>query len=269
MPPTLVHIGVGTGVALIIIGLAVTVSAFPRHKSLNTWGPWVLIVGGPILGLLWLYLGPFDTKKSEAAMDGPVVPVTTPPPAAQPLAVPPEAPRLNKPPKYLKDEAELIIKSLSSVRNIIREHLGNGFNQYEFDPKTLRLGAGGWLVPRSDPQFYMTLLKGKRDRLIEIRTSISKAMEETGVALRPLYGLPEIPKVSDLISPGENFGAAMQNYVTLLNVLIESNANFSTSLPVLQTTNDAFYREFLEYNPKIGTAQKMIQQKIDEARDFL
>jgi hypothetical protein len=57
MPPGLVHIGVGFGLVLIVIGLAITVSSFPRHNSVGTWGPWVLIVGGPILGLAWLYLG--------------------------------------------------------------------------------------------------------------------------------------------------------------------------------------------------------------------
>jgi hypothetical protein len=56
MPPELVHIGVGTGIVLIIVGLAITVSAFPRHKSVNTWGPWVIIIGGPLLGMLWFYL---------------------------------------------------------------------------------------------------------------------------------------------------------------------------------------------------------------------
>jgi hypothetical protein len=57
MPPALVHIGVGCGLVLIIVGLAITVSSFPRHKSVGTWGPWVLIIGGPILGFAWLYLG--------------------------------------------------------------------------------------------------------------------------------------------------------------------------------------------------------------------
>jgi hypothetical protein len=29
-----------------------------RDTRLNTWGPWVLIIGGPVLGFAWLYLGP-------------------------------------------------------------------------------------------------------------------------------------------------------------------------------------------------------------------
>lgn len=56
MPPELVHIGVGAGIVLIIIGLAITFSSFPRQKSMNTWGPWVLVIGGPLLGMLWFYL---------------------------------------------------------------------------------------------------------------------------------------------------------------------------------------------------------------------
>ena len=125
-------------------------------------------------------------------------------PTAPSEALPPK-----KRPKYLKEEAELIIKSLSSAQKIIRDNLGNGFNQYEFDRRTLRLGSGGSLVLRSDPQFYMSLLKSKRDRLIEIRATISKTLEEMAVALRPLYGLPEFPNVSELISPGENLVVAM------------------------------------------------------------
>jgi hypothetical protein len=57
MPPELVHIGVGIGLVLIVVGLAVAISSLPRHKSVATLGPWVLIIGGPLLGLAWLYLG--------------------------------------------------------------------------------------------------------------------------------------------------------------------------------------------------------------------
>src|SRR5580700_4313402 len=41
-----------------------------RHSGTvaHNWGPWVLILGGPILGLIWLYLAPHpEPKMAEPA----------------------------------------------------------------------------------------------------------------------------------------------------------------------------------------------------------
>jgi hypothetical protein len=55
-------------------------------SSLHTWGPWVLIIGGPLIGLVWLWLRPVDLKVSVAQTAPP--PMATPAPPATP-AFPP------------------------------------------------------------------------------------------------------------------------------------------------------------------------------------
>lgn len=54
---------VGVAALILIAGLRIEdwPIKFQRPQGwrakLNAWGPWILIVSGPLLGFLWLYLG--------------------------------------------------------------------------------------------------------------------------------------------------------------------------------------------------------------------
>jgi hypothetical protein len=52
---------------LAVIGLVIWFASENRWPKMNIWGPWILIIGGPILGLLWLFLPPIQNKNSTLA----------------------------------------------------------------------------------------------------------------------------------------------------------------------------------------------------------
>jgi hypothetical protein len=39
----------------------------PKGRQVNSWGPWILIVGGPLIGVLWLYFMPHSISNQPRA----------------------------------------------------------------------------------------------------------------------------------------------------------------------------------------------------------
>jgi hypothetical protein len=46
----------------------------PKGRHVNHWGPWLLIVGGPLLGVLWLYVTHSETTVAPSSL--PSLPIT-------------------------------------------------------------------------------------------------------------------------------------------------------------------------------------------------
>jgi hypothetical protein len=42
--------------AAAIVGIIIWFAVEHRSRTVNAWGPWILIIGGSVIGALWLYL---------------------------------------------------------------------------------------------------------------------------------------------------------------------------------------------------------------------
>lgn len=103
-----------------------------RRWRVNSWGPWVLIIGAPLLGLLWLYMG--SVSKSHPPVPLVATPAAPPTPSPAPREFANRTPRQllafyeNLTPfqadKLIQPYKGLWIEAESQILNILAEGQG-------------------------------------------------------------------------------------------------------------------------------------------------